>query len=74
METRGNKDLKATARKRFTPLKAIRGKCLECGLTYRKVKRCSDAKCPLHPYRFGKNPARKGIGGLKFRPSWFNPP
>jgi len=74
METRGNKDLKATARKRFTPLKAIRGKCLECAGSRFEVGRCDNAECTLFIYRFGKNPMRKGIGGQKSLPSWLRNP
>jgi hypothetical protein len=48
---------------RLTPLKAIRGKCLECAGSPREIKACSIPGCPLFFYRMGKNPARKGIGG-----------
>ena len=49
--------------KRLTPLKAIRANCIDCmaGSVY-EVKRCHLTDCPLHPYRLGRNPARKGIG------------
>lgn len=48
----------------LTPLKAIRAKCLDCmaGSTH-EVNACASGKCPLHPYRSGKNPNRKGVGG-----------
>jgi len=48
----------------FSPLKAIRFKCFECstGSAY-QVKNCNIPKCPLFIYRFGTNPARRGIGG-----------
>ena len=29
----------------------------------KQVRLCETADCPLFPYRFGKNPNRKGIGG-----------
>lgn len=45
-----------------TPLKAIRQKCLECAERPKDVRYCLSTDCPLHPYRFGHNPARKGIG------------
>lgn len=46
-----------------TPLKAIRAHCLECMCgSVKEVKLC-EMNCPLHIYRFGKNPTRKGIGG-----------
>lgn len=48
----------------MTPMKAIRAKCLDCCCGQcKEVKLCPCEDCPLHPYRFGKNPARKGIGG-----------
>ncbi len=42
-----------------TPLKAIRAKCLDCCCGFaNEVKLCTSEKCPLHPFRFGKNPFR----------------
>jgi hypothetical protein len=42
-----------------SPVKAIRQFCLECsGDSSAEVKRCNSAKCPLYPFRFGKNPYR----------------
>lgn len=42
------------------PAKAIRAFCLGCsnGSTS-EVKFCPVEKCPLHPFRFGKNPYRQ---------------
>lgn len=41
------------------PVKAIRAKCLECGDgTIVEVKECPITRCPLYPFRFGKNPYR----------------
>lgn len=42
------------------PVKAIREKCLDCccGSTL-EVKECSVVKCPIHPFRMGKNPFRQ---------------
>ena len=42
------------------PVKAIRAFCMECssGQTS-EVKACSVYKCPLYPFRFGKNPYRQ---------------
>lgn len=52
--------------KKFTPLKAIRAKCLDCsGGQPSEVRRCDIEDCPLLPYRFGKNPNRVGIGNFK---------
>ena len=39
-----------------TPLKAIRANCLECADSTHEVKLCPCVECPLHPFRFGKNP------------------
>ena len=41
------------------PVKAIRAYCLECvrGSAH-EVKLCPIEECPLHPFRFGKNPYR----------------
>lgn len=49
--------------KRRTPLKAIRTKCLDCSCWQPKeVRLCAHIDCSLYPYRFGKNPARAGMG------------
>lgn len=43
-----------------TPLKAIRSKCIDCCCNQiSEVKLCPASDCPLHPFRFGKNPYRK---------------
>ena len=41
----------------MTPIKAIRAKCLDCccDQVY-EVKLCTAIRCPLHPFRLGKNP------------------
>lgn len=45
--------------KRKSPLKAIRLKCLDCsGGSWNEVSQCWAEDCPLHPFRFGKNPFR----------------
>ncbi len=47
----------------FSPLKAIRAKCLDCMCgNVAEVSRCPCEDCSLFPFRFGHNPARKGIG------------
>lgn len=44
-----------------SPLKAPRAKCLDCCCHQtNEVKLCSAKACPLHPFRFGKNPYLKG--------------
>ena len=48
----------------FTPLKAIRAKCLDCsGGSYAGIRDCPMTDCPLWPYRMGHNPNRAGVGG-----------
>lgn len=48
--------------KRITPLKAVRLKCLDCSNgSSNEVKLCPVEKCPLYPFRFGKNPNRDGL-------------
>ena len=40
-----------------SPVKAIREYCLGCCLgQVNEVKLCPDEECPLHPFRFGRNP------------------
>lgn len=58
----------------MTPMKAIRAKCLDCccGSSH-EVRLCTAEKCPLYPYRFGKNPNRAGIGSRKVPFSSLNP-
>ena len=43
-----------------SPVKVIREKCLDCccGSWY-EVEQCTAVRCPLHPWRMGKNPYRK---------------
>lgn len=48
----------------MTPLKAIRKNCLECSSNNAsEVNNCIIKDCALYPFRLGKNPNRKGIGG-----------
>ena len=49
--------------RKLTPLKAIRAKCIDCcNNNPKEATLCSGTDCPLHPYRLGKNPNRKGVG------------
>ena len=42
------------------PVKVIRAKCLECCCgQVKEVENCAAIACPLHEWRFGKNPFRK---------------
>lgn len=41
------------------PVKAIRAKCLDCCCSQlREVELCPSERCPLWPFRFGRNPYR----------------
>lgn len=45
-------------------VKTIRKECLKCmGGSPILVDECTNTDCPLHFYRYGKNPNRAGIGG-----------
>ncbi len=45
-------------------LRAIRKKCLSCcANSPKEVRLCGIEDCPLHSFRFGRNPKRAGIGG-----------
>ena len=45
--------------KTFTPLEAIKMKCLDCmGGMKNEAKLCPITDCPLYTYSFGKNPYR----------------
>ena len=40
-----------------SPVKAIHAFCIDCsGGSSSEVRSCMSANCPLHPFRFGKNP------------------
>lgn len=40
-----------------SPLGAARAFCLDCcGGSAKEVKECAGTHCPLHPFRFGRNP------------------
>lgn len=43
----------------LTVLQAVRKNCLECCAgSSEEVKACHLAKCPVYPFRFGKDPGR----------------
>ena len=49
-------------RKKLTPIKAIRAKCLDCCCgSWKEVRLCPADDCPIWPYRFGKRPETVGI-------------
>jgi len=61
-------------KKYLSPVKAIKKFCYECvGRSAKERKLCSITDCPLYPFRLGKNPNRKGIGGRKVKESLKNP-
>ena len=44
------------SKKRLTPIKAIRQKCIVCSAgSLKDVRECTVTNCPLYPYRMGKN-------------------
>ena len=48
----------------LTSVKAIRHRCLDCSVySPKEVRNCKHLDCSIYPYRLGKNPNRKGIGG-----------
>jgi hypothetical protein len=48
----------------FTPIKAMRKKCLDCCCgSPQEVKLCPVRDCSLYPYRLGKHPKRTGTKG-----------
>lgn len=54
----------------LTPMKAIRAKCLDCCCgSSKEVELCPAPDCPLHSYRFGKNPNIKLSGEERARRS-----
>jgi len=60
----------ATAKSRSkNAVTSIRAKCTDCQPESSAVKNCGMPTCPLHPYRFGKNPFRG-----KTKPENYQPP
>jgi len=53
--------------KKLSPLAAIRLKYIDCAENKQVIKNCDFLDCFLHPYRTGKNPNRKGMGGQWFK-------
>ena len=59
--------------KYLPPVKAIKKFCYECsGNSVKERRLCGETDCPLYPYRLGKNPNRRGIGGIGGRRSLKN--
>jgi len=56
--------------KKISPLKSIKSKCRWCmGGNSKDIKGCLTPNCAIYKYRFGHNPARKGIGNQNFNKS-----
>ena len=61
-----NKPLTPEKAKYLSLAKSARKFCLtRCADGVKNVRVCDDTECPLHPYRFGRNPNRAGISGGK---------
>jgi len=39
--------------------------CMACNMNRNYVRDCTTSDCAAHPYRFGRNPARKGMGDAR---------
>ena len=50
----------------YTPLKAIRKKCMDCSYWQpREVRECTVIRCLIYPYRFGRRPDKATVDTLK---------
>ena len=47
---------------KLTSCKAIKKRCKDC-MPHKNVINCKFNDCELYPFRLGKNPNRKGLGG-----------
>ena len=46
-------------------LQRIRYRCVDCsGNSKMEVRECKFTDCDLYPFRMGRNPNRRGVGGL----------
>ncbi len=53
-------DVRDSLPKHRNPVKVIRDKCLDCCTgSSKEVEVCAVKKCPLWPFRFGRNPYRE---------------
>jgi hypothetical protein len=53
-------DVRDELPKTTSPIRAIRLKCLDCTCgSVKEIEACPIPACPLHAFRFGKNPYRK---------------
>ena len=52
-------DVRDSLPKHRNPVKVIRAKCMDCTCgSVKEIEACPAKKCPLWPWRFGKNPYR----------------
>jgi len=51
--------------KKFTPIKAIRAKCLNCSESKKHVKECPFRDCAVYLYRMGCKPTASEIEDIK---------
>jgi len=52
----------AHKKRKLTPMKALRLKCLDCvGYSPKDVADCDIVDCPLYPYRLGHRPKKQVI-------------
>jgi len=50
----------------YTPVKAIRKKCLDCcSGKVKEVRLCQVVECALYPYRFGRRPTKAILDTIK---------
>ena len=53
-------DVRDSLPRHRNPVKVIRDKCIDCCAgSSKEVELCAVKKCPLWPFRFGKNPYRE---------------
>jgi hypothetical protein len=58
-----DRNIEASRRRIRSPLTAVRAFCVECmGGYLQLIPSCPSQRCPLHPYRMGKNPTAKKRG------------
>ena len=54
--------MRVNPRKKLTPIKAIRAKCLDCsGYQPKEVRLCPVRDCHLWPYRMGRRPREEDL-------------
>lgn len=55
----------------YTPLKAIRARCVDCtGRYYSEITNCDIDDCPLWPYRMGEKPEGSCLKVIRQKCIW----